>query len=124
MNTKGKISYGEVEVEDEDFEPASVRRRISIMLPEDVIAKLTLMGKREHEGYQTVINRLLREAVSTDDGRSIAERLRRLEALLEQLVGGQKPALRGEPLADKTPPKRAQLAAKTGRSARRERSQS
>ena len=67
MNTKSKLTYGTVELDDEDFLPANVRRRISIMIPEDVIAKLTAMGAKTGEGYQTVINRLLREAVSESE---------------------------------------------------------
>jgi hypothetical protein len=89
MSTKGKITYGTVEVDDEDLEPSKVRRRISIMIPEDVISKLTAMGQRESVGYQTVINRLLREAVdkaeperSTASYPSIAATLKRIEKLI------------------------------------------
>jgi hypothetical protein len=86
MNTKGKISYGNVEVDDEDLRPSNVRRRISIMIPEDVIAKLTTIGRRENEGYQTVINRILREAVASDDGGSVCERLSRVEVAVRELL--------------------------------------
>jgi uncharacterized protein (DUF4415 family) len=80
MSTKSKMNYGNVEVTDDDIKPEAVRRRISIFIPEDVIMKLTAMAKKEGIGYQTLINRLLHDAVSGD---SVTERLERIERQLE-----------------------------------------
>jgi uncharacterized protein (DUF4415 family) len=83
MNTKTKkpprISYGDVDVPDEAFRPENVRRRISIMIPEDVLALVQSMAREAGLPYQTFINQLLREAVSGD---SIAARLNRIEKAL------------------------------------------
>ena len=59
---KTEIEFGDVEVSKADFAPKAVRRRISIMIPEDVLAKLREIGARQGKGYQTVANELLREA--------------------------------------------------------------
>ncbi len=59
-----KINFGKVEVSDDDFAPSAVRRRISIMIPEDVLEKLRQSANREGIGYQTLINKILRDKVS------------------------------------------------------------
>jgi uncharacterized protein (DUF4415 family) len=71
-----RIEYGKVEVSDEELAPRAVRRRISIMIPEDVLGRLNDMAKAEAMGYQTLVNRILREAT---EGESISARLERIE---------------------------------------------
>lgn len=75
---KNEITFGDVEVSDEDFEPHNVRRRISIMIPEGVLAKLRQIAAAEGKGYQTIANEILREAVSLD-GKEYGERWVRIK---------------------------------------------
>ena len=77
MSTKANIRYGDVDVTDDDLSPSAVRRRISIMIPEDVLARLRQLAAVEGIGYQTLMNRILREYVLGDQ--SITSRLDRLE---------------------------------------------
>jgi len=79
MSTKAKteIRYGNVEVSDEDLAPGAVRRRISIMVPEDVLTRLKAMASKEGTGYQTLVNQILRDATMGD--RSVVARLERIE---------------------------------------------
>lgn len=68
MSSKGNpnIVYGDVELSEEDFAPENVRRRISIMIPEDVLATLRAQAAKEAIGYQTLINQILRKATDGD----------------------------------------------------------
>jgi len=77
MSTKSKIRYGNVEVSDDELAPEAVRRRISIMVPEDVLARLQKRAQREGLPYQTLMNQILRDA--TRGKNSIAARLERIE---------------------------------------------
>ena len=79
MSTKARqgIRYGNVEVSDDDLAPDAVRRRISIMVPEDVLARLKTMAGKQGIGYQTLINQILRD--STMGRGSIVARLDRIE---------------------------------------------
>lgn len=78
-----KIEYGNVGVDDVDFSPAATRRRISIMIPEDVLIKLRAKAADEGTGYQTLINTILRDAAMHGD--SLAKRIDRLETSLEPI---------------------------------------
>lgn len=76
MNTKGKITYGDVEVSDDILSPEATRIRISIMIPGDVLDGIRAMAAKEGIKYQTLINKLLRDAVAAG---SIVDRVERLE---------------------------------------------
>jgi len=79
MNTKRKMKYGTVDIPEEAFAPANVRRRISIMIPEDVLAKLKELAASEGLPYQTLMNKILHNAINKD---SMASRLDHIEGLL------------------------------------------
>ncbi len=80
-----RIKYGKVEVSDEELSPSAVRRRISILIPEDVLARLRKFATEEGTGYQTLINRILRDATHSE--KSIAARLERIERALTKKAG-------------------------------------
>ena len=63
MSTKNKnIQYGKKDLLPKDaFEPKNVKMRISIMLDLDVIDEFKTRGSKQREGYQTLINKALRE---------------------------------------------------------------
>ena len=71
------IRYGNVNVSDKDFSSNAVRRRISIMVPEDILARLRQMASEEETGYQTLINRILHDATAAEN--SVIARLARIE---------------------------------------------
>lgn len=79
-----KIEYGSVEISEDAFTPRAVRRRISIMIPEDVLARLRADATAEDMGYQTLINRLLRDATSKG---SLVSRMERIEKKLANKRG-------------------------------------
>ena len=87
MNTKrkGKIIDGDVEISDDELAPSAVRRRISIMVPEDVLARLKSMADERGIGYQTLANEILRS--STDEKNSVSVRLDRIERALVTVKG-------------------------------------
>lgn len=72
-----RIKYGAVEVSSDDLSPAAVRQRISILIPEDILSRLRKMAKKEGIGYQTLINRLLRDGSAEKN--SVVARLDRIE---------------------------------------------
>lgn len=78
MSTKRrrKVEYGTVDIPDEAFAPENVRVRISIMIPGDVLDAVRKMAAADGIKYQTLINKLLRDAVSAG---SLADRVGRLE---------------------------------------------
>lgn len=84
MNTKNRpnIRYGNVEISDDELAPSAARRRISIMIPEDVLARLRAMASRDGLGYQTLVNQLLRDATNEDN--SVAARLERIEKAISR----------------------------------------
>jgi predicted DNA binding CopG/RHH family protein len=93
-----EIEFGNVEVTDEDIAPAAVRRRISIMVPEDVLAKLRAAAQEEGIGYQTLINRILKERMSPTE-RAAVEKItlnlstEQLDELKETVHEALKPQL-------------------------------
>lgn len=77
-----KIKYGKVALPAESFSPSATRLRISIMVPGDVLAKIRGLAAEEGTKYQTLINRILRDATMGE--RSIKARLERLEREFER----------------------------------------
>jgi uncharacterized protein (DUF4415 family) len=63
MSPKNKnIQYGKKDLLPKDaFAPKNVKMRISIMLDLDVIDEFKARGAKQREGYQTLINKALRE---------------------------------------------------------------
>lgn len=61
---KPKIKYGVVDVTDAGLSPRAVCRRVSIMISEDVLAKLRVRG----EDIATSVGRILREHAKSKSG--------------------------------------------------------
>jgi uncharacterized protein (DUF4415 family) len=76
---EANVKLGDVSIPDEAFAPENVRVAISLKVPSDVLAKLRELAARDGLPYQTLMNRILRDAVS---GNSITERLERIEKAL------------------------------------------
>ena len=62
---------------DEDFEPKNVKHRISILIPENVLNHDREMAQKEGIGYQTLINKVLRENMNANNS-NLEERLKKL----------------------------------------------
>ncbi len=83
MNTKNKkINYGKVEIPDDAFEPKNVKERITIMLDQDVLDSYKKKATKTGDKYQSLINRTLREALTTPD---LEERVENLERKIKKL---------------------------------------
>ena len=82
------IQYGKQDkLKDSDFEPQNIGHRISIIIPEDILTAYRKLGSEKGLGYQTVMNQILREYVSSGN-ESIADRIKRLEkAVFKRQVG-------------------------------------
>ena len=56
MNIKNKdIAYGDVEFDDDEFEPRYVKVRITTLVDEDVLNKLKKIAKQHGQKYQTIL---------------------------------------------------------------------
>jgi uncharacterized protein (DUF4415 family) len=77
MNTKNKITYGKKDLlTEDDFKNCKIR--VTMMLDEDIVNAFKERAKEGTDGYQTLINRALRELLFAEA--SIEARLKRLEA--------------------------------------------
>ena len=76
MSTKTKKDI----LSDEDFDPRNIKQRISIMLDLDLLDALKAEAKKQGTGYQTLINKSLREKVFNE--KSLEKRVSDLEKAL------------------------------------------
>ena len=68
MTTKNeKIQYGEVEIDDLEFDPQRVKVLVTTMLDEDVLNGLKEIAAAQGQSYQTVLNQALRAFVEQKD---------------------------------------------------------
>lgn len=82
MTTKNKkIKYGKVNLPADEFEPKNCKQRITMMVDEEVIRAFKSRAKESGEGYQTLMNKALREASLKP---SLEERIERVEKLLKR----------------------------------------
>ena len=72
-------SFGDVNVPEEAFRPENERWHISIKIPGDVLDAIKALAKQEGLPYQTLINRILRDAVMGEG--SLSSRVAHLEKL-------------------------------------------
>lgn len=81
-----KVSYGKVELDDDEFAPEHTKIRVTTFIDHDVLQELKKTAKKERIGYQTLLNRKLREVVFGDGlphddlFQDIFERLDKLES--------------------------------------------
>jgi hypothetical protein len=64
MTTKNKdLVFGDVELDDVEFEPRHVKVRVTTMLDEDVLKALKQIASSKGQKYQTILNQVLRAFV-------------------------------------------------------------
>jgi hypothetical protein len=64
MATKNKdLVFGDVELDDVEFEPRHVKVRVTTMLDEDVLKALKQIASSKGQKYQTILNQVLRAFV-------------------------------------------------------------
>ena len=85
MSTKNKkkISYGKVDLSEDEFEPQNVKERITIFIDQDILDGFRSKAKVEKTKYQTLINQALREACQNP---SLEDRVEALEKTLKKLA--------------------------------------
>jgi len=77
-----KIQYGKKDVlKDSDFKNENINTRISIVIPENIIMKLKKEASENATGYQTLINKILRDYVNGKD--SLEKRVEKIEMILK-----------------------------------------
>ncbi len=76
---KEKISYGNVDLPADEFEPKNGKFRVTMFLDLDLLDEIRKRAEAEGVGYQTWINKNLRELVFGSSAQSIFERLEALE---------------------------------------------
>jgi uncharacterized protein (DUF4415 family) len=77
---KKNIKYGKADLlSDEDFKNPKIR--ITMMVDEEILKIFKAKAKESGEGYQTLMNRTLRESALKP---SLEERVSKLEALVER----------------------------------------
>ncbi len=74
---KNKIKYGKTRLGPEYLDPKNHKVRITSFIDGDVLAELKVRAEQQGTKYQTLLNQLLRQALS--DSVSMAERLKKLE---------------------------------------------
>lgn len=65
-------------LKDSDFKPQNIGHRISIVIPEDMLMAYRKLASEKGLGYQTVMNQVLREYISSGN-ETLADRIKKLE---------------------------------------------
>lgn len=77
------IQYGKKDkLKDSNFESKNIGHRISIVVPEDVLMAFREQAGEEGVGYQTLMNRVLRDHLS--ESKTLMKRLSKLEKAVFQ----------------------------------------
>jgi predicted transcriptional regulator len=72
MTTKNKdLVFGDVELDDVEFEPRHVKVRVTTMLDEDVLKALKKIARSKGQKYQTILNQVLRAFVERKKERKL-----------------------------------------------------
>jgi hypothetical protein len=73
MSTKNNdLVFGDVELDDVEFEPRHVKVRVTTMVDEDVLNALKKIASSKGQKYQTVLNQVLRAFVERKKDRKLA----------------------------------------------------
>lgn len=67
-----KIEFGNVELPATEFDAKNVKQRITTYIDKDVLEGLKAMAEKSGEGYQTLMNKILRQFV-TSEGKLLTE---------------------------------------------------
>ena len=72
MSTKNKdIAYGDIELNDLEFEPRHVKVRVTTMVDEDVLDALKKIANSKGQKYQSILNQVLRAFVERKKERKL-----------------------------------------------------
>lgn len=85
--SKNKISYGDVEIDEDILNPKNQKIRITAMVDGDILAALKARAKENGGKYQTILNQVLRDAILGKPEKSFEKRLSRLEKLVHSKIG-------------------------------------
>lgn len=73
MNIKNKdIKFGDVEIDDSEFEPRNVKVRITTFIDQDILIDLRKISKTKGQKYQTLLNQILRAFCERRKSKKIA----------------------------------------------------
>ncbi len=77
-----KITFGNVDLPIDEFEPKNVKIRITTMLDESILNALKVLAKKNGQKYQTLINSILKNFIqqnlSTRNPRDFEARVRKI----------------------------------------------
>ena len=82
---KGKINYGNVNIDPEEFNPRNVKIRVTMFVDEEVLDAFRAAAEKHGVGYQTLMNQKLRESLQGLD-KTIVDRVAALEIALSGLA--------------------------------------
>ena len=73
MSTKSKdVIYGDLDLDESEFEPRHVKVRVTTMIDEDVVTALKKIADAKNQKYQTLLNQILRSFIDRKQGRKLA----------------------------------------------------
>ena len=73
MSIKNRdVTYGDVELDEIEFEPRHIKVRVTTMVDEDVLSALKKIANSKGQKYQSVLNQVLRAFVERKRGRKPA----------------------------------------------------
>ena len=79
--TKKKITYGKVNLDQDEFAPENCKFRVSMLVPQDILDEIRKLAKAKGLPYQIYINQVLRDHVFGD-----AEK-ERIKAVVMEVLG-------------------------------------
>lgn len=62
----GDIQFGDVEIDDDEFNPTNGKQRVTFMLNIDVVEKFKKLAKDKGENYRELMCEVLRNAVKEE----------------------------------------------------------
>ena len=72
MSTRNKdVVYGDIELDEVDFEPRHVKVRVTTLVDEDVLNALKKIASSKGQKYQSVLNQVLRAFVERKKERKL-----------------------------------------------------
>jgi uncharacterized protein (DUF4415 family) len=82
---KNKLKYGSTEVGENPFDPKRTKIKITAWFDADVILALRSRAECDGTKYQTLMNHLLRQSLSTHP--SLEQRVEKLEKAIKTRIG-------------------------------------
>jgi uncharacterized protein (DUF4415 family) len=76
MSKTKNISYGTFETDDSEFHPKNVKVRITTMIDLDVLRSLKEAAKKRNTRYQTLMNEVLRQFITSAQSHAAGRKYR------------------------------------------------